>query len=111
MRIFLVSMVLALLMVGCRKSPMESTSKKLYSGMTKADVNTLFSNFSFVTNGSGSGDFDFATKLETNRTCASWIIYGKKPSTAILPDTIMEECSVYFDTYGVVIGYRYLLMN
>ena len=93
-----------LLLVGCvPRTALEEASRKLRPEMSRAQVDRLFSGFR-VTEYTNMLQMQYAQVFKTNAQPAIRVMYD--PEEIKLLQRV-ENCEVYFDTNGILIGFRY----
>ena len=109
MKAMLVFAMAGVLVAGCyRPDELERTANRLTGNMDKTSVSNLFRNFNVLSSSEGMSFEPYGpTKLfQTNKWCSSSIAFQLKQNPG--GDPLWHElCDVWFDTNGVIVGYRY----
>ena len=105
--VFVVCIVLAVVWAGCDSRPyaLERLGGSLKAGMKTNEVESLFARYEILTKTNLDGDIvDPTQRFQTNETFSFMIQFT--------PRSLRDEwLTVYFDTNGDVIAYRYTLMQ
>lgn len=103
-------LILAVLILGCNYRPdeLEQKSFHLTNGLNIAGVSNVFSGFPVVASDESNLFIPtMATRFfQTNQACMKSLMYKPKKNPGNDP-LWTEWCEIWFDTNGIIIGYRY----
>ena len=104
-----------LLMMGCKRTPLQRTTSEIKQGMNQEQVNILFKDFSasevIAFSGKLKNSVDNPKSIRIAFQTNSFIgesvrFYPSHSDSFISP---FEECTVFFDTNKIVMGYHFAI--
>jgi len=97
---------------GCGgRTNLERASKQLKQGMDRGRVRAVFSGFRLSDDKTNAVDILSPTKRFRKDPCGASIMQFDTNQRVALLGPLPEWCTVYFDTNGVIIAYKYCYMN
>jgi hypothetical protein len=100
------------LVAGCGgRTNLERASNHLKQGMSSSDVRAVFQDFKLLEDVTNSIEVISPTKSFQSRRFAASVMQFDTNQRAPLIGRLPEWCTVYFDTNGVIIAFKYCYMD